>query len=186
MNDLPFWALELDAPLTVEGFGPPPHKELAPANFRATYEFAARGARPAVKLHWYQGTEQPPALKEGKIPPSWKSGTLFVGAKGMIVADYNKHALLPEADFKEAKRPDPSLPKSPGHHAEWIQAAKTGTKSLADFAYAGPLTESNHLASIAYRVGKKLEWDSATLKANNAPEADALIRREYRKGWTLA
>jgi hypothetical protein len=186
MNDLPFWALQLDAPLTVEGFGPPVHAELAPANFRAVYEFGARGELPPVKLTWYQGTEQPPALKEGRIPPNWKSGCLFVGDKGMILADYGKHVLLPEADFKDFKRPDPSIPRTPGHHAEWITAAKTGKKSLADFAYAGPLTESNHLASIAYRVGKKLEWDSAALKAKNAPEADRLIKREYRKGWELA
>src|ERR1041384_1709478 len=31
MNDIPFWALKLDAPRTIEGFGPPPHPEIAPA-----------------------------------------------------------------------------------------------------------------------------------------------------------
>jgi hypothetical protein len=36
---------------------------------------------------------------------------------------------------------------------------------------------------VAYRVGKKLQWDSAAMKATNAPEADQFIRRQYRKGW---
>ena len=43
------------------------------------------------------------------------------------------------------------------------------------------------LGTVAYRVGKKLEWDPVNLKATNAPEADRFIRREEyrREGWTL-
>lgn len=192
-NDLPFWALDLDYPLTIEGFGPPPHKEIAPASFRASYEYAAKGERPAVKLHWYQGrNEKPPQFKEGKLPkkkdgsPDFTSGCLFVGDKGWLLADYGRHMLLPEEQFKDYKGPDPWLPRGVGHYEEWVEAARSGKKSLADFAYAGPLTEANHLASIAYRVGKKLEWDWKTLKAKNAPEADALIKRAYRAPWELA
>jgi len=37
---------------------------------------------------------------------------------------------------------------------------------------------------VAYRTGKKIEWDYQAMRAANAPEADPLIRRpEYRKGW---
>ncbi len=186
-NDLPFWALKLKHPKTVEAFGPPPHPELAPASFRATYEYAD----PAVKLTWYQGTEKPPAFKEGRLPkkkdgsPDFKSGCLFVGETGSVLADYGRNLLLPEDKFKDFKRPDPSIPKSLGHHQEWIHAAKTGAPTLSHFGYAGPLTEANHLASVAYRVGKKLEWDAAALRATNAPEADRLIKREYRAGWEL-
>ena len=39
---------------------------------------------------------------------------------------------------------------------------------------------------VAYRVGRKLEWDSANLRATNAPEAAPFIRREYRPGWSLS
>ena len=35
-NDLPFWALKLKAPLTVEASGPPAHPEIAPASMSAT------------------------------------------------------------------------------------------------------------------------------------------------------
>src|SRR3954454_2677882 len=55
-NDLPFWALRLRAPKTIEAFGPPPHPEIAPASMRATYEYGARGDMPACKLTWHQGT----------------------------------------------------------------------------------------------------------------------------------
>ncbi|HVK09071.1 MAG TPA: Gfo/Idh/MocA family oxidoreductase [Gemmataceae bacterium] len=183
-NDLPFWALKLQAPLTIEASGPPPHPELAPASMQATYEYGPRGDMPAVKLTWYQGVNKPDLWTQKKVP-QWPNGVLFVGDKGMILSEAGKHVLLPEKEFADFKRPEPFIPNSPGHYAEWIQAAKTGSPTLSNFEYAGWLTEANHLGSIAYRLGKKLEWDAAAMRAKNAPEADALIKREYRKGWKL-
>ncbi len=117
--------------------------------------------------------------------PSGTSGVLFVGDKGMLLADYGRHVLLPEKEFRDFVRPKPFIPKSIGHHAEWIHACKTGAPTTCNFEYAGWLTEANHLGNVAYRAGKKLEWDAAKLYATNAPEAEPFIRRDYRKGWTL-
>jgi predicted dehydrogenase len=182
--DLPFWALKLDYPRTIEASGPPPHPELAPASMQVTYEYGQRGELPPVKLTWYQGKNRPPLIAEGKVP-GWDSGVLFVGSKGMLLSDYGKNVLLPEERFVDFKRPEPFLAPSIGHHEEWIQAAKTGGPTTCDFEYSGWLTEANHLGNVAYRVGKKLEWDAQALRATNAPEADPLIRREYRSGWSL-
>lgn len=182
--DLPFWALELDAPLTVEASGPPPHAEIAPASMQATYEYGPRGDLPPVKLTWYQGTHKPPQWTEGNIP-RWNSAVLFVGDQGMLLSDYGKHVLLPEERFQDFQRPEPFIAKSLGHHAEWIHACKTGEQTTCPFDYAGPLTEANHLGNVAYRTGKKIHWDAANLRATNVPEAEPLIRRDYRKGWSL-
>jgi hypothetical protein len=103
----------------------------------------------------------------------------------MLLSDYGKHVLLPEAEFRDFKRPDPFIARSLGHHAEWIHACKTGAPTTCPFAYSGWLTEANHLGNVAYRAGKKLEWDAVKLRARNAPEVDILLHREYRKGWTL-
>ena len=183
-NDLPFWALKLQAPLTVEADGPPPHAEIAPASMSATYEYGARGNLPPVKLVWHQGESRPEIWKTGGIP-QWDSGCVFIGSKGMILADYGKHVLLPEKQFEGFQRPAPSIPRSPGHHIEWIQACKTGKPASANFEYSGWLTEANHLGNVAYRTGKKLQWDAKKMKATNAPEADRFIHRTYRKGWVL-
>ena len=183
-NDLPFWALKLKAPTSIEASGPKPHLEIAPASMQATYEFPARGEMPAVKMVWYQGANKPPHLIEGKIP-AWNSGVLFVGDKGMLLSDYSKHALLPEKEFVDFKKPEPFIPKSIGHYAEWLQACKTGSPTTCNFEYSGWLTESNHLGNVAFRAGKKLIWDAEKIKATNCPEADPMIKREYRKGWDL-
>jgi predicted dehydrogenase len=183
-NDLPFWALKLQSPLTVEAFGPPPHPEIAPATMSASYEFGPRGELPAVKFTWYQGNTKPQIWTSGGIP-QWPNGHLFIGDKGMLLSDYGKHLLLPEQEFADYKRPEPTIPRSPGHHKEWLEACKAGKKASADFEYSGWLTETNHLGNVAYRTGKKLEWDPVALRATNAPEADKFIKREYRPGWTL-
>ena len=182
--DMPFWALKLRHPLTIEAKGPSPHLEIAPASMSATYEYAARGDMPPVKVTWYQGTVKPPQHIEKRIP-QWDSGALFVGDKGMLLADYGKHVLLPEADFKDFKGPEPFIARVRGHHEEWIEACKTGNPTGSNFDYAAELTIANHLGNVAYRLGKKLEWDPARLRATNCPEADRLIRKQYRKGWVL-
>jgi hypothetical protein len=140
---------------------------------------------PALKMTWHQGSYRPPQWTEKKIPQSFGSGVLFVGDKGMLLSDYFKHVLLPEKQFADFKRPEPFIPKSHGHYAEWIHACKTGDPTTCNFEYAGWLTESNHLGNVAFRAGKRLEWDATKMKATNCKEADAFIRREYRKGWKL-
>jgi predicted dehydrogenase len=182
--DLPFWALKLQAPSTIEPFGGPAHPELAPASMRVRYEYEAKGDQPQVALTWYQGTHKPEILSSGKVP-AWDSGVLFVGEKGMLMSDYGKHVLLPEDQFKDFKPPEPFIPQSLGHHQEWIHACKTGDPTTCNFEYSGWLTEANHLGNVAYRVGKKLIWDAENMKATNAPEADKFIKRKYRKGWEL-
>ena len=183
--DLPFWALKLQSPLKIEASGPPPHAEIAPASMKVAYDYGPRGDLAPVRLNWYQGAEKPEPWRSGAIP-KWDSGVLFVGDDGMLLSDYGKHRLLPEEKFADYKRPEPTIPKSIGHHAEWIHASKTGEPTTCNFEYAGWLTEANHLGNVAYRAGKPLVWDAAKLYAENAPEAAPFLRREYRKGWTLA
>ncbi len=183
--DLPFWALNLDHPRTIEAHGPPINAEIAPASMQVDYTYGPRGKMAPVNLSWYQGTYKPQLWKDKEIP-QWGSGVLFVGDKGMLLSDYGKHLLLPENDFKDFERPEQFIPKSIGHHAEWIHACKTGEPTTCNFEYAGWLTEANHLGNVAYRVGKKLKWNAKKLKAKNVPEAARYIKREYRKGWELS
>jgi len=182
--DLSHWALDLRAPLTVEAQGPPVHPESTPVWLIVRYEYPARGAKPPVNLTWYHGGKRPPQFAEGKLP-KWGDGTLFVGEKGMLLAGYDKHVLLPESDFVDFTRPDPFIKDSIGHHKEWIEACKYGGTTTCNFDYSGALTESVLLGNVSFRVGKKLEWDPVRLKAKNCSEADQFIQHHYRRGWSL-
>jgi len=103
----------------------------------------------------------------------------------MLLADYGKRILLPEEKFKDFKPPAPTIPPSRGHYQEWLHGIRTGEPTLCNFDYSGKLIEHNLLGTVAFRVGKKLQWDAKALKAANCPEADRFIRRQYREGWAL-
>ena len=190
--DLPWWALGLNTPMTCEAIGPKADPDACPPWMKVTWEHAARKGKPAVeapvKVIWYHGGRSKrdrPEIDTGMDLGKWFNGILFVGEKGILLADYGKRVLLPKDKFTKFEAPKPWIGKSLGHYQEWIHAAKTGAPTLCNFEYSGSLIEHNLLGSVAYRVGKKLQWDAKNLKAINAPEADKYIRREYRKGWSI-
>jgi predicted dehydrogenase len=183
-SDLPFWALKLKYPTSVEAEGPPPHPEGCHEWMIVRYAFPARDNLPAVKLTWYDGGKRPERLERFQLP-GWSSGVLFVGRDGDLLANYDHHKLLPEEKFKDYQRPEPTIPASVGHHLEWINACKTGSPTTCNFEYSGPLTEAALLGAVAFRTGEKLNWDAANLLAVGSTNAAPYIRREYRAGWTL-
>jgi len=190
--DLPFWALGLKYPTSVEPVsGPPVHPESTPPWLIVRYEFPERKngsikvPLPALKLTWYHGGRKPENILPEEFLKKWGGGVLFVGENGMLISDYGKHALLPEEKFKEFQRPKEFIPNSIGHHKEWTQAIKSGGKTTCPFEYSGPLTEAALLGNVAYRVGKKLEWDAKALRATNCPEAEQLVQHHYRAGWRI-
>ncbi len=183
--DLPHWALDLRHPQTIEVVdGPPVHAESTPPWLIVRFTHPARGDQPPVKVTWYHGGKHPSLLTEEQFK-QWKSGVLFVGSKGQLLANYSAHELLPEKDFADFKRPAPFIKNSIGHHQEWITAIKNGGKTTCPFDYSGPLTETALLGNVAYRVGKKLDWDAKKMRATNCPEADQFIQHRYRKGWRI-
>jgi predicted dehydrogenase len=192
--DLPFWALNLKAPVTIEAEGPAVHSVVTPAWLIVHYEYAKRGDQPPVKVHWYDGGKRPALaseIKRSRTTDEEKdmkgpaNGVLFVGDKGMLWADYSEYKLLPEDKFQGFKAPAPFIPDSVGHHEEWIQACKTGSPTTCNFEYGGALSEAILLGNVAYRTGKKLEWDAEKMKVKNTKDAKQYLEREYRKGWEI-
>jgi predicted dehydrogenase len=188
--DLPFWALGLRHPTRVSAEGPPVDAEGTPHWLKVTYDFPARGeGRPPVRVTWYDGGRKPERYDEWGLERRWSNGVVFVGTEGRYMfADYSQRRLFPAREFAHYRPPEPSIPKSIGHHNEWVKACKENDPSATtcNFDYGGALTETVLLGTAAYRAGTPLEWDAKTLKATNAPEAGQYLRRSYRKGWELA
>ena len=187
-SDAAYWALKLDAPVSVEAESSGVNSETCPKWSIVRSQFPARGKLPPVMMTWYDGGKRPSRdLADGIDLPL--NGTIILGSKGKIVfRDWNPDGfrLLPEDKFKDFKGPEKTIQRAPnGPYREWIEACKGGPPCLSNFDYAGRLTEFVLLGNVALRVGKKIEWDAKKMRAKNCPEVDQYIRREYRKGWEL-
>ncbi len=180
--DLPFWALKLRHPTTCEAEGPEVHPETCPLGLTVRYQYPERDGLPPVKLTWYDGNLIPKQVAGERVPGS---GVMFIGSEGKMFADYSKYRLYPSDKFTNFEPPTKTIPDSIGHHAEWIEACKTGSPTTCNFDYSGALTEAVLLGTVAYRMGTKLDWDAKTLKATNCADADKLIDKEYRAGWEV-
>lgn len=182
--DLPFWALKLRQPTSVEAEGSYRSNELYPEWLIARWEHPATKERPGLKLAWYDGGKRP-ASPPGIDLTKWPIGVLFVGEKGQLVADYGRKVLLPEEKFKDFQPPKETIAKSLGHYAEWLHGCRTGAPTLCNFDYSGMLVEHNLLGVAAFRTGKKLLWQPDSMQAAGCPEAQKYLRREYRPGWSI-
>ncbi|MFO1501328.1 MAG: Gfo/Idh/MocA family oxidoreductase [Verrucomicrobiota bacterium] len=187
-----FSTLKLGPPTSVHATSTPVFAESVPVAAMVHYQFPARGDMPAVKVHWYDGgllPERPDEL-EADHPLDAEDGIIFAGDKGKILVrgwGGETPRLIPESKHREFNPPPKTLPRSIGHHQEWIQACKTGSHTESNFGFAGPLTEAVLLGSVAIRIGggEVLAWDSASLKIPNAPEAEQYLHYKYREGWSL-
>ncbi len=158
-----------------------------PSALTAEVQFPARGTLPPVKLTLYAKHRPSPDLLLGFPMQGW--GDLLVGTKGSLYSDCpwnTRFVLLPESTFEGFKGgPPPSLPRSPGHHQEWVEACKGRGRTFSSFDLGGPLTEIMQLANLATLVEGPLDYDLGSGRIVNSPAANRLLHRDYRKGWTL-
>jgi len=185
-----FRVLKLGHPTSVEAICTLVNKETYPVASVVHYQFPARGEQPAVKLTWYDGGMRPPRPDELEDDRQMgTNGALFIGDKGKMLSG----RLIPESKMSEYKKPDPTIPRSPGHHIEWIEACKGGKPAGSNFPdHAGLLAQAVLLGNVALRPElkermnrTKLMWDGENMKITNVPDANQFLQREYRKGWTL-
>lgn len=190
-NADPAWfTLDLGAPAAVEAKTSETNPDSFPLWSIVTWHFAAKGNRGPVKLTWYDGGKQP--MPPSGADPSLKlddNGIYFVGTKGSLLAPgwSGPPRLMPESLMNSFTPPAPTLPRSPGHRKEWVDACLAGkpNDAKAGFWYSAPFTESLLVGVLPIRLGKRIEWDAASMKATNAPDAEPLIRKSYRKGFEL-
>lgn len=187
--DAIFRALKLGYPDTVQAVSTLVNAETYPSGSMVTYEFPVRGNMPPVTLKWYDGGLRPDRIKElDEGLQMGDNGILYVGEKGLIL----NNMLLPESLRNSYEPPAKTLPRSPGHHLEWINACKGGEPAGSNFDWAGPLTEVVLMGNIALRLDLRekldrqiLKWDPVMQQFSNLPEANAYLHKKYRDGWSL-
>ncbi len=183
--DLPFWALGLKYPRMIEANHlNPADSDYAPKDLSVRYTFERKDDYP-LTLTWYDGARRPDILPALGLSDK-KSGVLFVGTDGALWSDYTTNILLPNG--KEPLTTVDVIPESIGHHAEWIEAIKKGSSpdaTTCNFGYSGCLAETVLLGPVAYRCGRRLEYNSDAMEAVNCPEASKYLTSDYREGWGL-
>ncbi len=198
--DTAYWALELGLPTLIEvkdcspAMGSAAMKETGPLWSILELRFPARGTQPPVTVTWYDGGKLPPEeLFQGEPRISNDGGSLIIGSKGTLFTRTwsggetaaDMFVLLPRKQFEGYQPPSPTLPRTPSHQIEWVNACRGEGKALANFGYSAMLTEALLLGNVALRSGGKVEWDGARMRARGNPEAAPYIHPEFRAGWTL-
>ena len=183
-------ALNPGAPETIQASVMGGNDETHPLAAIVTFTFPGGNSHPPPVLTWYEGLEppRPPELEAGRRLPD-EGGVLFKGEKGILMCGVYGESprLVPEEAMRTYRRPAKSLKRiSVTHEENWAQHCKAGTQPDASFAYSGPLTELALLGNVAKRFpGIVLAWDSPSMRITNHEEANAWVRRPYRKGWSL-
>lgn len=164
---------------------------------RVEWHLPTRAEFPPITITWYSGDA--PGVREtrarlssdpdDKARTGWEfAGTLIVGTKASIhTTGHNmSFRLLPEDQFEKVQRNRPETLEA-GRDAEqdWFAACRGGKPAWSNFDYADALNEFLMLGNVATQFDTALEFDPLTLKIPNNPTADALLRCEYRPGWSL-
>ncbi len=179
--DLVHWAMEVDAPRSVSATGgryASGDDAETPDTLEVAYEYEKGDDR--FVLSWSQidvndhGFDGRPA------------GVMFQGTEGTLVTHYNDHEIFPDKGktIDEAAIPR-TLPRSPGHHREWIDAIRSRATCSCNFEYGHRLSTIGELGNISLWTGEKLVWDPAAEKITNHPDANQFLTKEYRKPWVL-
>ncbi len=161
------------------------------------WHIPARAEFPPITITWYNGdTPGARAVRarlssdpDDKGRTDWVfAGTLIVGTHGSIhTTGHNMwFRLLPEDRFAgvQTSRPE-SIESSRDPEQTWFAACRGGPPAWSNFDYADALNEFLMLGNVATQFDRTLEFDPVGMKILNHPAADALLRSEYRQGWTL-
>ena len=188
--DLAWNAIDAGRPTSAVAEGDPFNPDVSPVKLKATFEHPANDWRPPIRVTWYQGGAMPQSPKPYIDLKRIGHGAMFKGTQGFLVADFDSRILLPygkKANMTYYKpRSQKELIPPLGHfQKEWTNACKGDLKTSCDFDYGSTLIEQMLLGLVAYRVGKKIEYNGAAGRVTNSSEADDLLRRKYRPGWPL-
>ncbi len=203
--DFPVWALDPGLPTRVETrhsrWGgddnvwdgrPPADLGSYPLATVTTYRFGNAKGGP-VTMTWYDGGLMPPTPDAmpatARMNPD--GGVLYVGEAGMLMHDTygEKPVLIGDGVAARAAAVPVSLPRildgRDGHEMNWIRAIRGEEAISSPFAVAVPLNETMILGMVALRADQPIDYDGASGRITNVPDANRFLDREYRKGWSL-
>jgi predicted dehydrogenase len=188
--DLVWNAVDAGLPTSAEATGEPFNPDVTPVELAAHFDHPANDWRPAIRVSWYQGGAMPNSPRDCVDLKKIGHGAMFKGSAGVLVCDFDTRFILPvgnDADltYYKPRTKETVLPPLGDFMGQWIRACKGDLKTACNFDYSGTMIEQMLLGLVAYRAGQKLDYDGAAGRVTNNADADKLLRRTYREGWTL-
>lgn len=189
--DLLWNCVDATLPTTAEAKGDPFNPDITPIKCESHFDHPANDWRGPIRVSWLQGGAMPRSPKEYVDLNKIGHGAMFKGSKGFLVCDFTSRLLIPFGDtadltYYKKRTPETLLPPVGHFQQQWIDACKNPSlKTACDFEYSGNMIEQLLLGLVAYRVGKKFQYDGATGKVTNCPEANQYLSKKYRDGWKL-
>jgi predicted dehydrogenase len=122
---------------------------------------------------------------------NFDNGLLVVGDKGRIQFDRGKLVGGPVEGLKDQPLPGDAIKKlykgkNHGNHmGNFFECIKTREQPISDVHSHHRAMTTCHLANIACRLGRKIQWDPKTEKIVGDEEAAKWTRREQRKGYEI-
>lgn len=143
----------------------------------------------SLLVEWFDGEIYPPEDVQALIAESGfkkypEEAALVIGTEGALLLPHGSGPMLfPKEKYKGIERPQTG---GPTHYHRFVDACIQGKPANSDFKTSGPMAEAIILGTVAIRVPDTLlYWDRERLRIANNPEANHLLRRDYREGWEV-
>ncbi|MFO0930732.1 MAG: Gfo/Idh/MocA family oxidoreductase [Gemmataceae bacterium] len=189
--DLLWNAVDARIPTAVEARGEKFNADVTPVECESHFDHPANDWRGPIRVSWYQGGAMPKSPVSKVDLRRIGHGAMFVGTKGVLVADFGANKLYPldakgDLTHYKPRATDKQLPPVGNFMRQWVKACKNpNLKTACDFEYSGDMIEQLLLGLVAYRAGKKLTYDPVAGRVTNSSEANEFLGKKYRAGWTL-
>jgi predicted dehydrogenase len=195
--NMPVRALKLEYANRIEVTGTKLGHDCCPASSRIRYRFPARGKLGPVTIHVYDGGMYPENGELDVLLPTFgkrpRVGCLLIGEKGHLSAGLwntecyvkltGEKKFLHAGKHEAAKAVPESIPRSPGHMEDWVNAIYSKAETYSSFDFGGQLTEIGLSGNVALRMQRDIDWDGPNMRVPGAPEADRYIRKKNRAKW---
>ncbi len=179
--DLPVWALDLGVPLRISSIGGRyviRDDGDAPDTQDIVWQY------PNLTMTWMMCCANSFGFDFGRGKPARRLGIYFHGANGTLMANYSRYEVVPEGDRLPDLTPPPeTIPPSPGHEREWLDAIKTRQEPSCSVNYHYKVDLAITLGNLSYRLGRSIQFDPKTEKIVNDRQAARLARPRYRDPW---
>jgi predicted dehydrogenase len=182
MIDMGLKGMNVTTPKSVQAMGGkhgfPDHADETPDTLQAIYEFDG------FTLLW----EQAKGIARG--PYDRDHGVAFIGNLGTVVADRRKWEVFPEvengaylAEMIPAR--NVSIDNLDLHTKNFVDCIKSRQKPNGDVEVGAHAAINAQLGNMAYRLGRKIFWDSTKNVVVNDAKAAEMARATYHNGWNL-